>query len=247
MVDKLFSDTELAALYDLYYPGAKRGDFAFYLPLVMSARSVLDVGCGTGSLLRAAREQGHTGRLCGLDPAAGMLEVARERADIEWILADLSTAPGWERPFELAVMTGHAFQVLLEDDELRVALAAIAGALTDDGAFAFETRNPLVREWEEWHVRYSGEVVDSTGAVVRGTCEVDTPVEGDRVSFTHTYTSDGWDAPRLSRSTLRFLDRDTLSAFLAEAGLTVTEQYGDWSRGPLTDASPEIVTVARRA
>ena len=53
-------------------------DFGFYLPLVMSARSVLDVGCGTGELLRLTRKAGHTGRLCGLDPANAMLDEARE-------------------------------------------------------------------------------------------------------------------------------------------------------------------------
>ncbi|MFI1396091.1 hypothetical protein [Streptomyces sp. NPDC020681] len=36
-------------------------------------------------------------------------------------------------------MTGHAFQVLVEDDELRTALAAVRSALTGEGRFAFET------------------------------------------------------------------------------------------------------------
>jgi hypothetical protein len=143
-------------------------------------------------------------------------------------------------------MTGHAFQALVTDDELRTALGAIAAALTDDGTFVFETRNPLVREWEGWHVRYSGDVVDSAGNVVHGVCRVDTPVRGDLVSFSHHYTSDGWDEPLLSRSTLRFLDAGTLSDFLTAAGMTVVEQFGDWERGPLTGTSPEIITVARR-
>ncbi|MFJ9030502.1 SAM-dependent methyltransferase [Streptomyces sp. NPDC102274] len=172
--------------------------------------------------------------------------MARTRPDIEWIFGDLAVAPGWDREFDLPVMTGHAFQVLLGDDELRVALTAIAAALTDDGSFVFETRNPLVREWEDWHVRYSGEVVDSTGTAVRCACEVDAPVRGDLVSFTHTYTSPGWDSPRQSRSMLRFLGPDALSGFLGDADLVVAEQFGDWDRGPLTDLSPEIITVARR-
>ena len=146
MADEEFSDPRLAVLYDLFCPWEDRGDFAFYLPVVMSARAVLDVGCGTGALLRRAREDGHTGRLCGLDPAAAMLEVARERRDIEWVAGDLATAPHWDREFDLVVMTGHAFQQLLGDEEVRVALAAIAAALTDEGAFVFETRNPLARE-----------------------------------------------------------------------------------------------------
>lgn len=89
MTERQFSEDRLAALYDRFFPPERREDFAFYLPLVMSARSVLDVGCGTGALLRLAREAGHTGRLCGLDPAEGMLNQARRRSDIEWVHGDL--------------------------------------------------------------------------------------------------------------------------------------------------------------
>ncbi|WP_443073137.1 class I SAM-dependent methyltransferase [Streptomyces sp. S465] len=67
------------------------------------ARSVLDVGCGTGALLRRAREDGHTGRLCGLDPGAGMLEVARARPDVESALGDAVSARRWHREFDLVV------------------------------------------------------------------------------------------------------------------------------------------------
>src|SRR5271163_3496428 len=152
MVDRLFSESSLAALYDLFSPWERRSDFHFYLPFIMSARAVLDVGCGTGAMLHRARESGHTGRLCGLDPAPGMLEQARKRADIEWILGDLASV-SFDREFDLVVMTGHAFQVLVEDRDLRAALASIRSALTDDGCFAFETRNPLVREWSNGLLR----------------------------------------------------------------------------------------------
>ena len=99
-----FTNDRLAALYDVFYPPEQRDDFAFYLPLILAARSVLDVGCGTGALLRRAREAGHTGRLCGLDPASGMLHQARVRADIEWVLGDLSSV-GWDREFDLVRKT----------------------------------------------------------------------------------------------------------------------------------------------
>ncbi|WP_378731215.1 methyltransferase domain-containing protein [Nocardia brasiliensis] len=247
MVDRVFDEVRLAALYDSFSPWEGRGDFTFYLPLVMGARSVLDVGCGTGALLRRARVDGHSGRLCGVDPARGMLEVARERGDIEWVLGDAGAIRGWDRQFDLVVMTGHAFQVLVGDDELRTTLAVIAAALTDAGSFAFETRNPAVREWETWHRRYSGEVSDEAGAVVRCVCRVAEPIEGDLVSFTHTFTSDSWDETEVSHTTLRFLDAGALATFLADAGLVVAEQFGDWDRSPLTASSPEIITVARRA
>ncbi len=39
--------------------------------------SILDVGCGTGRLLRKARERWPNARLIGVDPAEGMIEKAR--------------------------------------------------------------------------------------------------------------------------------------------------------------------------
>ncbi len=245
MVDRLFSDAGLAALYEAFCPWERRSDLDFYLGLVMSAGAVLDVGCGTGALLHQARQPGHTGRLCGLDPAVGMLEQARTRSDIEWILGDLASV-GWNREFDLVVMSGHAFQVFVEDDDLRVSLAAIRSALTDNGRFAFETRNPLIREWESWNPNNAVEVTDAAGAVVRMARKVETPVDGKIVSFTHTFTSSTWDWPQVSRSTLRFLDADSLSSFLSEAGLVIEEQFGDWDRQPTSDTSPEIITIARR-
>ena len=244
MVDRLFSDAGLAALYDSMCPRQERADFDFYLPLVMSARAVLDVGCGTGAMLHEAREAGHRGRLCGLDPAPGMLAQARRRTDIEWVLGDLGSV-AWNGEFDLIVMTGHAFQVLVEDHELQASLATIRSALTSNGRFAFETRNPLAREWESWSAGKPLEIAGSGDAKTRICRTVTTQFDGRTVSFTHTFTNPGWGKPQISRSTLRFLDAASLSRFLADAHLVVEEQFGDWDRRPLTNASAEIITIAR--
>ncbi|HEY6279045.1 MAG TPA: methyltransferase domain-containing protein [Streptosporangiaceae bacterium] len=242
MPDRLFTEPALAALYDLW-PAGQRADLDFYLPMVMSAASVLDVGCGTGELLRLARQAGHTGRLCGLDPAPAMLALARQRTDIEWVLADAASA-AWQQEFGLVVMTGHAFQVLVSDDEIRAALAAIRTALAPGGRFAFETRNPLARAWETWTPGNAVQATGPTGAVVTMAHQVDVPFDGVTVSFTTTYTSPDWDQPEVSRSTLRFPGPIELASFLTEAGLAIQEQYGDWDRRPLTTASLEIITIA---
>ena len=76
-------------------------------------------------------------------------------------------------------------------------------------------------------------------------CRVETPFDGRLVSFTQTYTSPGWSAAKVSWSTLRFLEADSLALFLAGADLVIEAQYGDWDRSSLTIRSPEIITLAR--
>src|SRR5205823_13255478 len=122
--------------------------------------------------------------------------------------------------FELIVMSGHACPVLVRDDALRVALSPNRAALTGDGRFAFESRNPEAKAWERWTTDRVVEVSDSTVTVVRMTNVGDGPV-GDTVSFTSTYTSPRWPAPKRSRSTLRFLDAPALASFLVEAGIPI--------------------------
>ncbi|MFG2013323.1 class I SAM-dependent DNA methyltransferase [Micromonospora sp. NPDC048868] len=245
MVDHQYADPDLAELYDVFCSWDQRDDLAFYLPWVMSARAVLDVGCGTGLLLHRARAAGYQGRLCGLDPGAGMLARARSRSDVQWVLGDLGSVR-WKREFDLVVMTGHAFQVFVDDEELRSALAAVRSALTDDGRFLFETRNPAARAWERWTPEHAVEGVDARGATVRMEYDAEPPVEPGTVRFTTTFSSPRWPGPRTSHSVLRFLDVATLSSFLTGAGLVVEERFGDWQGGAFTETSPEIITVARR-
>ncbi|MBX3074382.1 class I SAM-dependent methyltransferase [Candidatus Obscuribacterales bacterium] len=79
------------------------------------SRVILDLGCGTGLLCNAYAERGH--HVTGADPSNAMLEVARKKpfgSAIEWIQASAQSFRSSKR-FDLIIMTGHAFQVLLED------------------------------------------------------------------------------------------------------------------------------------
>lgn len=230
-----------ASWYDVMNPWGPSDDF--YLGLVSSAARVLDVGCGTGRLLHRARDAGHQGRLCGLDPDSAMLDQARSRSDIEWTLCDAASA-AWDREFDLAVMASHAFQVFIGDDQVRSSLAAIRAALTDGGRFAFETRHPLARAWEGWNTTFH--VVNPDGDAVTVGYQV-REVTGDVVRVTETLSGQWWDRSQPEVGSLRFMAPDKLAAFLRDAGFVIEEQYGDWDRGPLTPSSKEIITVARRS
>lgn len=237
----MYSDDDAAALYDVLNPWAPSDDF--YLSHVMAADAVLDVGCGTGMMLHRARREGHTGRLCGVDPDTASLRRARTRKDVEWI-EGRADGMAFDGEFDLAFMASNAFQVLVTDAELRESLAAIRAALREGGGFVFGTRNPSDRGWERWRPENAAEVVDHHGRELRVEHRVEEVADG-RVTFTETTATRGGEALRVDRSTLRFLDATQIDALLAETGFTTVERYGDWGRGPLTDTSRNIVTVAR--
>jgi SAM-dependent methyltransferase len=211
----------------------------------MDATSVLDVGCGTGRLLHRAREAGHTGRLCGVDPDVAALDRARRRADVEWV-EGTAAAMAWDREFDLAVMASNVFQVFVTDQELRASPAAVRAALVDGGRFVFGTRNPRVRAWEGWNPSNPLDVVDHAGRELRIIYTVESVI-GEVVTLTETTATRDGEPLRVDRASLRFLDVAGVDAVLGDAGFELEARYGDWSRGPLTGTSAELVTVARAA
>lgn len=237
-----YTDPRLATVYDpLNPPGA---DTAFYLTLAGEPpRSVLDVGCGTGRLACELAARGH--RVTGADPAAAMLDIARARpggARVAWVEAG-AAALSLAARFDLIVMTGHVFQVLLDDGAVRAALANLRRHLAPGGRLAFETRNPAVREWETWTPEETREEVAVPGV---GTVAVHYdigPVDGERVTYETHFRFAAGDAV-VAPSVLRFMTRERLAGFLAETGFADVVWYGDWDRSPPSDASPEIIVVA---
>jgi SAM-dependent methyltransferase len=178
MADVLFEDAFLSQVYDAWHPRAVRDDYNFYLPYIMGAGGVLDAGCGTGTLLAEARRNGHGGRLCGLDPASGMIGVARLHPGIEWVKGELKSAP-WQDAFDLVVMTGHAFQAIVTDADLLASVQAVARLLLPGGRFAFETRNPAARAWERWCPENARTVICPDGTEVRIMTTLDREFDGD--------------------------------------------------------------------
>jgi SAM-dependent methyltransferase len=242
-VDDAYHDGRLARLYDAENPWGPSDEF--YLDLVLAAASVLDVGCGTGTLLCRARERGHRGDLVGVDPGTGMLAIARaKRADVDWRHGAAQTLD-LGRAFELVTMTGHAFQVLLDDESVLGALTAFRRHVTPGGRVAFETRNPAARPWEGWTPdRTRTTVLDPDGAAVEVWYDVVGTRPPDLVDFVGSCRFARTGEVVTSRSTLRFIEPDRLRELLTEAGLRVEGWFGDWDRSPVTPTSPEVVVVA---
>ncbi|MGB0920757.1 MAG: class I SAM-dependent methyltransferase [Alphaproteobacteria bacterium] len=224
-MDEEFNDPRLVRLYDLFE--GRRHDLDSYLSLAKSldAKSVLDIGCGTGCFADMLAAEGFA--VTGVDPAHASLQVARQKPHaqaVNWIEGDTSCLP--VMAVDLAFMTGNVAQVFLEDDAWHENLVAIRAALKPKGLLIFETRNPAYQAWRGWtreHTRV--EVIDPELGAVACWCEV-LGVEGSFVTFQWTYRFEETARELTSRSTIRFRPRDEIETSLRKAGYvveTVTE------------------------
>lgn len=222
MPDAIFSHPRLAAIYDAF--DGDRGDLDFYVKIAdeLGARTVIDVGCGTGNLAVLLAASGR--RVVAVDPAAASLAVATSKpgaAGVDWILGDATGLPSVGA--DLAVMTGNVAQVFLTDDDWSRTLNAIGAALRPGGYLVFETRRPERRAWEEWATQSEPEMLalPEIGVVERQLEMI--AVEPPLVSFrcTYRFASDG--AVLTSASTLRFRSRDEVESSLIGCGYRVTD------------------------
>jgi SAM-dependent methyltransferase len=205
------------------------------------ARSVLDLGCGTGVFALLLAERGI--EVIGVDPAAALLDVARAKpgADrVMWIHGDASAIPA-DVQVDMVTMTANVAQVFLTDADWYAALRACHDALRPGGRLTFESRDPSRRAWEEWT-----ETATRTTTDVRGVGRVTdwvqvTDVDGELVTFEspNIFEADG--TVLTSVSTLRFRSRAAL-----EATLVASEFAVDEVRDAPDRPGREMVFVARR-
>jgi SAM-dependent methyltransferase len=240
MADAIFEERRLAEVYDPLDPD--RSDLDAYMAIVneFNARSVLDIGCGTGTF--ACLLARHGIEVTGVDPAGASLDVARAKpgADtVRWLRCDAATLPPMQ--VDLAVMTGNVAQVFLTDDDWTSTLRGGYAALRPGGHLVFETRDPAKKAWLEWNRRDSQARTDIPGVGGVETWVEVTDVSGDLVSFrwTITFLRDG--AVFTSDSTLRFRSRVEVEDSLAATGFMLVDVRDAPDR-----PGGELVLIARR-
>lgn len=241
MPDTHYENPRLAEIYDL--DSGWSADRDFYLNLAGSQRqSILDLGCGTGLLCDAYAAKKHD--VTGVDPSAAMLDVARRKPhgkDVEWIQSFAQTYQS-DKQFDLIIMTGHAFQVLLEDADVRATFAVIRKHLKPDGVAVFESRNPTI-DWEnQWNYEVD---LKLPGQIVRESRQF-LSLQNSRMTFELRYQFP--DETLLSSSELRFQSRKEIEEKLSVSGLRVEKLLGDWD-GKLFDekTSEEMIFMVKIA
>jgi SAM-dependent methyltransferase len=254
-----FEDPRLVPVYEALCPWGR--DDEFFLSVVdrsvvdlaaggrtvkdrTAPARVLDLGCGTGRLTLALASRGHA--VTGVDPARASLDAARAKPGAEavtWL--EGSSEVLRSECFDVALMTSHVAQFIVDDGGWQATLRHVENALVPGGTLVFDTRDPSAREWERWNPRQSQRHVQlADGGSVDVWNQVDS-VEGESVTFTlHYRFPDG--EVLLSTSTLRFRPESAVRSGLQAAGFTTEQVYGGWDGQPVGSGDGELLVVARK-
>lgn len=240
VIDNHYVNKKLASVYDVCCGWSEDRDF--YLSLATdSPLKILELGCGTGLVSRAYALNGH--KVVGVDPSESMLAIAQKRTDaktIEWVEAYAQSYRTKEL-FDLVIMTGHAFQVLLDEQDVQTLFDNIKSYLKPTGKFVFESRNPAV----DWVSEWSGNSVEWDSEYGSFTVSIEAlKSDADTLSFDQKYVFKN--ETLYSHSTLRFFSYEKILSFIRNSSLRVTHVYGDWSRSVFNPIeSKEMIFVVQ--
>lgn len=234
-----YDDARLAALYDGDNPPGVDHDYFRAFVNKHAARSVADVGCGTGSLTVTLATTGRD--VVGIDPAAAMLDVAHNRPGgdaVRWLLGGHEQLRGQHH--DVVLMTGNVAMHLI-GDEWPATLRAIADTLTPGGRLAFETRNPAAREWQHWHQPPTTR--DTPLGPLRESANVQPPDADGVVEMVcmNEFLATGEHLQVPLR--LQFRDHQRIQTDLTTAGFTVDQTWCSWDKKPFTGNPHERVMI----
>lgn len=243
MIDAQYSHQRLVEIYDANNPWG--ADTEFYLSLAQQPDlNILDLGCGTGILCHGFADRGHT--VIGVDPASAMLAHAEQKPSskqIQWVEATAQCYRSEQR-FDLIVMTGHAFQVLLNQADVMSALQTMRQQLKPNGIIAFESRNPVIDWASKWQQAPDSTLHLTSGSVQQSIRIIET--QQNCICFEQSVRF--CDEVLLSTSTLGFMNLQQIEQCLVLSGFKIRNLYGDWNKSSFNQvSSKEMIFVAELA
>ena len=226
----------IARVYDPWSVSVTE-DVPFY---VAEARGtggpVLELGVGTGRIAVPIAAEGI--EVVGVDLSAGMLEVARERAELAGVTVDLRLGDLRDPPvsgsFPLVICPFRSLLHLETDADRRTALRAVARCLALGGRLVFDVFTPSAEDIADTHGRW---LEREPGIWERADWD-----EANRTLILRLRTRDAE-----SELSLAWLPVNEWSDLLREEGFVVDAVYGWFDRTPWRGGEDSIWVCRARS
>jgi SAM-dependent methyltransferase len=238
-----FSDPRIVALYDTLNPFGDDSEFFCKQAEKLSAKTIIDLGCGTGLLTVELAKRGHS--MTGIEPSEAMLAVAQAKpyADqVKWIQGSFEQMDGLHA--DMILMTSHVAQFFLDDNEWRAMLQAAHKALNKGGHLVFDIRRLTNPPFPTFPTEASHRKFENTAAGAVEWWFKLLSVENGRVRYELHYFFARSGEEIVSVNELAFRSQEEITEALSGAGFEIETLYGNWDGSPATTTSPEMIFLA---
>jgi SAM-dependent methyltransferase len=250
----------LAAIYDLEHDEV-RDDLVFYRELARRADGpVLDLGCGSGRLLRALLDGGAP-RVVGVDGSSALLRRARRRINadavlsealrdgrLEVLMGDVRRPPVRGR-FAMALAAGVLPHLAGPEEAVRM-IAAAASLVEAGGQLVLDDIGPAGLPWRDLPMSVDWErTLEGRRVVRRSQLTRRESPEGlwvDYATLTDSVRPDGTIARLPATFRLWYPSEDVLRHLLVEGGFVTEVTYGSHDLEPFGRESERRIVIARR-
>jgi len=252
---------DIGLLYDHVGVYNARADIGFYVDEARRTDGkILEIASGTGRVLLPIARAGK--EITGVELSRKMIERCRERVATEPddVRERITLVEGDMRDFSvddrfaLTIIPFRPMQHLMTIEDQLSCLDAIRRHLVPGGRLIFDVFNPdLARIGSP----VAGEMNDTPetplpdGSSFRRSARMVAVHRTDQVNDVelvyYLTFPDGTTARRVHAFGMRWYMRPELEHLVARAGFTLDTIYGNFDRSILTDASPEMIVVARTA
>jgi len=245
----------LAAFFDVMTDWPAR--LAFELPFLLrllgqsGGQRILDAACGTGWHAIALAREGYTAT--GADISAAMIARARANAQSQGVAATFKQASFQQLPevagtdFDALLCLGNSLVHVLNDDDLRRSLAAMAGCLRAGRLLVIHNLNYDRRmvERPRWFQVNAGEMEGRETLVWRFADYGEELITFNIAIFQKA--ADGRWTVQVQSTPQRPWPAQVLVHFVSQAGFGDVQLFGNLAGEPFVpDRSGDLVLVARR-
>ena len=239
--------TILAAGYDFVMSHVDYAYWAEYIHKLLrrhrpEAQTILELGCGTGSLATTLQPRGDY-RYLATDISAEMIDVGRhkakeEGADVRFERADFTDFTV-DRPVDVILLLYDGLNYLLEKEKIQALMRCAFEALADEGIFIVDQSTPSNSIRNEAFFEHSDRL---------GIFSYHRQSRYDEASRLHTTILDMKveDQHFREEHVQRAYEMTEIEKLAAEAGFRIEASYDGFSTSPGTDESERIHWVLRR-
>lgn len=237
----------LAAGYDVVMAHVDYAYWASYVHDLFrrhhpNLQSLLELGCGTGSLALALQPLGAY-HYTATDGAAAMIQVARRKAEqahcpVRFLVADFTDFEV-EEPFDGVLLLYDGLNYLLEREHVRALLRNAYDALRPGGIFLFDQSTPA-------NSINNADFFEDKGRADNFTYVRKSRYDPNSLLHTTTFTLTVDDRRFQEQHVQRAYALDEIRRLVQDVGFEEAAAYDDFSTNPATEDSERIHWVARR-